>query len=128
MAESEDIGSVGALGDADPAATYDTTPSTPASPAVNIAQRSARQPSAQEIQDAVKQVNDRLSGSSRVLQLNVDAGTGLTVATIKNSQTGEVLGQFPQHRQHPSRADAGGLVVRQERPARFDRVGRRAPG
>jgi uncharacterized FlaG/YvyC family protein len=95
MVESEDIGSVGALGDADTAPTYDTAPSTPASPAINIAQRSARLPSAQEIQDAVKQVNDRLAKSSRVLQLNVDAGTGLTVATIKNSQTGEVLGQFP---------------------------------
>jgi uncharacterized FlaG/YvyC family protein len=95
MVESEDIGSVGALGDADTAPTYDTAPSTPASPAINIAQRSARQPSAREIQDAVKQVNDRLAGSSRVLQLNVDAGTGLTIATIKNSQTGEVLGQFP---------------------------------
>ena len=30
-----------------------------------------------------------------MLQLNVDAGSGLTVATIRNSQTGEVLGQFP---------------------------------
>jgi uncharacterized FlaG/YvyC family protein len=95
MVESEDIGSVRALGDADPAPAYDSAPSAPASPAVNIAQHSARQPSAQDIQDAVKQVNDRLSSTNRVLQLNVDAGTGLTVATIRNSQTGEVLGQFP---------------------------------
>jgi uncharacterized FlaG/YvyC family protein len=95
MAESEDIGSVGAISDADPTPTYDSSPSTPAAPAMNIAQRSARQPSAQDIQDAVQQVNDRLVDSDRVLELNVDSGTGLTVATIKNSQTGEVLGQFP---------------------------------
>ena len=32
---------------------------------------------------------------SRVLELKVDAGSGLTVATVKDSQTGEVLQQFP---------------------------------
>jgi uncharacterized FlaG/YvyC family protein len=95
MAESEDIGSVGAIVDTDPTPTYDSSSSTPGSPAMNLAQRSAREPSAQEIQHAVQQVNDRLSSVNRVLQLNVDSGTGLTVATIKNSQTGEVLGQFP---------------------------------
>lgn len=90
--EGETIGSLGAV---DTAPTYDSAPSTPTSTPVAFAQRSARQPSAQEIQDAVKQANDRLAKSGRVLQLNIDAGTGLTVATIKNSQTGEVLGQFP---------------------------------
>ncbi len=95
MVESEDIGSVGAISDADPMPTYDNAPSMPASPAMNIARHSAQEPSAQDIQDAVQQVNDRLSSVDRVLQLNVDSGTGLTVATIKNSQTGEVLGQFP---------------------------------
>ncbi len=95
MVESDDIVSVGAIGDTDPTPAYDSAPSTPASPAFNISQRSARQPSAQDIQDAVQQVNDRLADSDRVLQLNVDSGTGLVVATIRNSQTGEVLGQFP---------------------------------
>jgi uncharacterized FlaG/YvyC family protein len=90
--EGETIGSLGAV---DTAPAYDSAPSTPASTPVAFAQRSARQPSAQEIQDTVKQVNDRLAKSGRVLQLNVDVGTGLTVATIRNSQTGEVLGQFP---------------------------------
>jgi uncharacterized FlaG/YvyC family protein len=95
MVESEDIGSVGAIGETDTGPTYDSAPSTPAPPAINIAQRSARQPTAQEIQDSVQQVNEHLASSNRVLQLNVDSGTGLVVATIKNSQTGEVLGQFP---------------------------------
>jgi uncharacterized FlaG/YvyC family protein len=60
-----------------------------------LAQQSARQPSAQEIQDAVNQVNDRLSSVNRVLELGVDAGSGLTVATIRDSQTGDVLEQYP---------------------------------
>jgi len=93
MVESEDIGSVGAIGDADPASTYDSAPSTPAD--LNIAQQPARPPTAEEIQAAVNVVNDRLSSIDRVLELNVDAGTGLTVATIRDSQTGAVLEQYP---------------------------------
>jgi hypothetical protein len=30
-----------------------------------------------------------------VLELGVDAGSGLTVATIRDSQTGDVLEQYP---------------------------------
>ncbi len=90
--EGEAIGSLGAV---DSAPTYDSAPGTPASTPIAIAQQSARQPSAQEIQDAVKQVNDRLLSINRVLQLDVDAGTGLTVATIRDSQTGDVLEQYP---------------------------------
>ena len=93
--ESESIGSIGALGGADSAPSYDSAPGTPAPSPVSIAQQAARQPSAQEIQDAVSRVNDRLSSVNRVLELGVDAGSGLTVATIKDSQTGEVLEQFP---------------------------------
>ena len=97
--ESESYGSIGAIGSADSAPSYDSSPGTPSSATVAIAQQlarqSARQPSAQEIQDAVSQVNDRLSSVNRVLELGVDAGSGLTVATIKDSQTGEVLEQYP---------------------------------
>jgi uncharacterized FlaG/YvyC family protein len=93
--ESESLGSIGAIGSADSAPSYDSAPSPPAPSTVGIAQQSARQPSAQEIQDAVSQVNDRLSSVNRVLELDVDAGSGLTVARIKDSQTGEVLEQYP---------------------------------
>jgi uncharacterized FlaG/YvyC family protein len=94
--ESESLGSIGAIGSADSATSYDSAPSTP-TPAstVTIAQQSARQPNAQDIQDAVSQVNERLSGVNKVLELGVDAGSGLTVATIRDSQTGEVLEQYP---------------------------------
>jgi uncharacterized FlaG/YvyC family protein len=93
--ESESFGSIGAIGSADSAPSYDSSPGTPSASTVAIAQQSARQPSAQEIQDAVNQVNDRLSSVNRVLELGVDAGSGLTVATIRDSQTGEVLEQYP---------------------------------
>jgi uncharacterized FlaG/YvyC family protein len=93
--ESESLGSIGAIGLADSAPSYDNAPSTPAAPTVAIAQQSARQPSAQEIQDAVSQVNDRLASANRVLELGVDAGSGLTVATIRDSQTGDVIEQYP---------------------------------
>jgi uncharacterized FlaG/YvyC family protein len=93
--ESESLGSLGAIGPADSAPSYDSAPSTPTASTVAIAQQSARQPSAQEIQDAVHQVNDRLAGANRVLELGVDAGSGLTVATIRDSQTGDVIEQYP---------------------------------
>jgi uncharacterized FlaG/YvyC family protein len=94
--ESESFGSIGAIGSADSAPSYDSAPSMPApASTVTIAQQSARQPSAQDIQDAVSQVNERLSGVNKVLELGVDAGSGLTVATIRDSQTGEVLEQYP---------------------------------
>jgi uncharacterized FlaG/YvyC family protein len=94
--ESESLGSIGAIGSADSAPSYDSAPSTPApASTVTIAQQSARQPSAQDIQDAVSQVNERLSSVNKVLELGVDAGSGLTVATIRDSQTGEVLEQYP---------------------------------
>src|SRR4029078_12472405 len=62
---------------------------TPSSPS------SVRQPSPQELQTAVSRVNDRLSSYSRVVELNADAASGLTVATVKDAQTGQVLQQFP---------------------------------
>jgi len=90
--EGESLGSIGAIGSADSSLSYDSAPSTPAA---LTSHQSTRQPSAQDIQDAVNQVNDRLSSVNRVLELGVDAGSGLTVATIRDSQTGDILEQYP---------------------------------
>jgi len=90
--EGESIGSVAAI---DTSTTYDRLPSLASSVAPVANQSSASQPTAQEIQDSVDQVNAKLAGTDRVLQLNVDPGSGLTIATIRNSQNGEVLGQYP---------------------------------
>ena len=40
-------------------------------------------------------MNERLAAVGQVMTLNVDPGTGLTVATLKNAQTGAVVDQFP---------------------------------
>jgi uncharacterized FlaG/YvyC family protein len=86
MAEqTEDIGSLGAIGATD-SLSVDDSPSSSSS---------VRQPSAQELQAAVSRVNNHLSSYSRVLELNVDVASGLTVATVKDAQTGQVLQQFP---------------------------------
>ena len=85
MAEqSEDIGSLGAISATDASSVDDSPPAS-----------TVRQQSAQELQVAVNRVNVRLASYSRVLELNVDVASGLTVATVRDSQTGQVLQQFP---------------------------------
>jgi uncharacterized FlaG/YvyC family protein len=69
-------------------------------PAANVAagsvvEKPASQPSAKEIQAAVDRANANLSSSNRVLDFRVDAVTGITIAMIRNSQTGAVLQQMP---------------------------------
>lgn len=87
--EGSSIDSIGPIGSADALSSEAMTVTTV------IPRQPQRQPSAKEIQDAVNTVNARLSTVSRVLELKVDAGSGLTVATVKDSRTGEVLQQFP---------------------------------
>jgi len=96
--QSEGLGPIGGIGAADSALSYGAGPSVRSAgttAATTVGRQSAREPSAQEIQNAVDQVNSRLASVNRVLELNVDAGSGLTVATIRDSQTGEVLEQYP---------------------------------
>ncbi len=50
---------------------------------------------AETLQQAVQQINEHLAFLNRALELRVDAGTGLTVAVIRNVQTGELLQQIP---------------------------------
>ncbi|MGB6451234.1 MAG: flagellar protein FlaG [Steroidobacteraceae bacterium] len=51
--------------------------------------------SPQTLQSAVKQINAHLAQVNRTLELRTDAGTGLTVAVIKNAWTGEIVQQIP---------------------------------
>ncbi|HEY6922160.1 MAG TPA: flagellar protein FlaG [Steroidobacteraceae bacterium] len=83
--ESEDIGSIDAIGAADGVSSSDSPPA--AAP--------ARASTAPELQAAVNRVNARLSSYHRVLELSVDAASGLTIATVRDSQSGAVLQQFP---------------------------------
>lgn len=60
-----------------------------------LAPQPAKQPTATEISDAVAAANANLSSSNRTLEYRVDAATGISIATIRNSQTGVVLQQIP---------------------------------
>jgi len=91
--EGESIGSIAAI---DTASTYDRLPSLSNAVAPVTNQSTGRQqPTAQEIQDSLNQVNARLAASGHVMRLNVDPSTGLTVATIRNAENGAVVEQFP---------------------------------
>ncbi len=55
----------------------------------------AKRPSAEEINSALAAANANLASSDRTLEYRVDAATGISVAMIRNSQTGAVLQQIP---------------------------------
>jgi uncharacterized FlaG/YvyC family protein len=44
---------------------------------------------------AVSAANSNLAAYNRVLDFKVDSGSGLSIAVIRNAQTGEVLQQIP---------------------------------
>jgi uncharacterized FlaG/YvyC family protein len=66
-----------------------------AAAAVSSAKGTPVSPSAQDIQATVDKANANLANSNRQMSFRVDAATGLTIATITNSQTGAVLQQIP---------------------------------
>ena len=103
----EEIGSispVGAAGSVDPGSTITPpasadvrplkAPKASSQPAPRAVNPSAH-PSAQQIQADLKQANAQLASANREIELQVDRATGLTIVKVKNSQTGEVLQQFP---------------------------------
>jgi uncharacterized FlaG/YvyC family protein len=104
----EEIGAIGPVGGAgDPASTATLPasaavrplkpPAAQANPQKAAAQPASKaaQPSAQQIQANLSKVNAQLASVNRVMQLQVDRATGLTIVTVRNSQTGQVLQQFP---------------------------------
>jgi uncharacterized FlaG/YvyC family protein len=60
-----------------------------------LAAQPAKQPTSAEISDAVAAANANLASSNRTLEYRVDAATGISIATIRNSQVGVVLQQIP---------------------------------
>ena len=59
------------------------------------ATQAAKQPSSTEVNSAIAAANSNLTSSNRTLDYRVDAVTGISIATIRNSQTGVVLQQIP---------------------------------
>jgi uncharacterized FlaG/YvyC family protein len=110
MAEEEisASGQYPALGSADHSSSYQAPEASvrlranvlPANPVATQSEAAgpaqpARQPTTQEIASAVAAANANLSSSNRVLDYRVDAATGISIAMIRNSQTGAVLQQIP---------------------------------
>jgi uncharacterized FlaG/YvyC family protein len=100
--QTDAIGSMGALSSTEFNSVPDhTTPVASPKTAPPIARGSgtpgspARQPTAQDITTAVSQANANLSNYGRVVAYGVDAATGISIATIRDSHTGAVLQQFP---------------------------------
>jgi uncharacterized FlaG/YvyC family protein len=96
--EADSITPVGSVSDS--ASGHENTTTglprvVPPAPRAPIAQKAAKQPTAQDVQAAAQRVNDYLASSGQALQLRVDTGTGLTMAIITNAKTGEVLQQIP---------------------------------
>jgi hypothetical protein len=77
----------GAVSSAAPSSLAPTRPSAPPAP--------TPPPSAPTLQAAVQQINTHLAAYGRVMELRVDLASGLTVAAIRNSETGAVLQQMP---------------------------------
>jgi uncharacterized FlaG/YvyC family protein len=110
MAEEEisSTGQVPALGSADYSASYqtpasDARQSVSATPATQVvagsevanAAQPTKPPTTQELASAIAAANVNLASSGRVLDYRVDAVTGISIAMIRNSQTGAVLQQIP---------------------------------
>ena len=55
----------------------------------------AKQPTSAEVSAAIAAANANLASSDRTLEYRVDAATGISIATIRNSQTGVVVQQIP---------------------------------
>lgn len=98
----EEIGAIGAIGSGDPGSTATlpasaaVRPLKPAPPkAPTQAPPRSSQPPSSQIQADLARVNQKLASSDREMQMQVDRATGLTIVTVRNSQTGEVLQQFP---------------------------------
>lgn len=66
-----------------------------AAPAAADAVQAAKPPTTQEIDSAVAAANANLASSDRMLDYRVDPATGISIAMIRNSQTGAVLQQIP---------------------------------
>jgi uncharacterized FlaG/YvyC family protein len=109
MAEQETSasGQYPALGSADLSSPYQSpaaaaaparapaAPQAVARPQAAATTQPAKQPTTQEINSAIAAANANLANSDRVLDYRVDAATGISIAMIRNSQTGEVLQQMP---------------------------------
>jgi uncharacterized FlaG/YvyC family protein len=72
-----------------------TAPTSAQSAATASAAKPAKPPTSQAIASALAAANSNLAASNRQLDFRVDAATGISIALIRDSQTGVVLQQIP---------------------------------
>ena len=77
-----------------PGRTADAT-ATAAAAAAAATSQPAKPPTADEINGAIAAANANLASSDRTLDYQVDAVTGISITTIRNSVTGAVVQQIP---------------------------------
>lgn len=65
------------------------------SPAPDIKQADAPQASPQQLESAVKEINQALQQSNRNLQISVDSDTKRPVVRLVDTETGELIRQIP---------------------------------
>jgi flagellar protein FlaG len=120
--ESGSISAVGAMSSMDDYVSAQGNSSSAQISAANLPGAGAAvsdaeaQPSEQDVQLAVDQINAHLAGVDRILALRVDPTSGYIVAQISNANTGEVLQQIPTEdgirlKQMLSRWSHGGNVL-----------------
>jgi flagellar protein FlaG len=61
----------------------------------NVKQDSARQPSSEQVRDAVKEMNQAMRQSNRGLEFSVDEESERLVVKLTDGETGEVIRQIP---------------------------------
>ncbi len=86
----------GAIPQASPPAVGNGTPVAASVPApAPQAQAPTQQPTAQQLQEAVKAMENAVQPKASALQFSVDKNSGSTVVKIVDSQTGNVIRQIP---------------------------------
>lgn len=60
-----------------------------------VAQTASQQPSSQQLQNAVDGINQAMRQSNQNLEFSVDPGTKKPIVKMVDTQTGELIRQFP---------------------------------
>lgn len=76
-----------------PAPRVNVPPSAPAAPVAPS--QPAAQPTRAAVQAAAQQLQDYVATAGRTLEFRLDEGTGMTVVTVKDSESGDVIRQIP---------------------------------
>lgn len=78
-----------------PALKAALNPALPVAQATDTAASVSYEVLRKEIDESVKNANERLSELNQKLSISIDSGTGSIVVKVTDSQTGEILRQLP---------------------------------